>query len=215
MTVLCRLLRVSRRGFHFFLKRTERPKVDAVLAATFRAEFAASGRTYGSRRMAKRLSGLGFEVGRCRARALMRLLGLRAAPAPRYRVTTDSRHSLRVMSNTLNRSFAVDKPNRVWAGDITRLWTREGWLYLAALIDLHSRRVVGWAIDRTMKGDLVKAALAMAIGRRRPGPGLIHHSDRGSQYAGEAYQRELARNGMECSMSRKGDCWDNAVVERF
>ena len=215
VTVMCRLLRVSRSGFYRFLGRPERPKADAALAAAFRIEFAASRGTYGARRMAKKMRERGFEIGRHRAGVLMRQFGLQAAPKPRYRPTTDSRHSMRVMPNTLGRSFAVSEPNRVWAGDITCLWTREGWLYLAALMDLHSRRVVGWAMDRTMKADLVKAALAMAIGRRRPGPGLIHHSDRGSQYASEAHRRELDCDGMERGMSRKGDCWDNAVAERF
>ena len=165
--------------------------------------------------MAKKMRERGFDVGRRRAGVLMRQFGLQAAPKLRYRPTTDSRHSMRVMPNAPGGSFAAGEPKRVWAGDITCLWTREGWLHLAALMDLHSRRVVGWAMDRTMKADLVKAALAMAIGRRRPGPGLIHHSDRGSQYASEAHRRELARDGMERDMSRKGDCWDNAVAERF
>lgn len=215
VTVMCRLLGVSRSGFYRFMSRPERPGVDPALAAAFRAAFAASRGTYGSRRMAMELRSRGHAIGRHLARSLMRLYGLRAAPAPRFRATTDSRHSMRIMPNALGRSFAVDGPNLVWVADITHVWTREGWLYVAVLIDLYSRRVVGWAIGRSMKVDLAKAALAMAIGRRRPRPGLVHHSDRGSQYASDAYRRELDRNGIECSMSRKGDCWDNAVAERF
>ena len=168
------------------------------------------------RRMAGKMREPGFEIGRHRA-------GVADAPArasgrPKAPPSPDDRQPA-FHAGYAERAGQVIRGERaeadVWAGDITRLRTLEGWFHLAALMDPHSRRVVGWAMDRTMKADLVKAALAMAIGRRRPGPGLIYHSDRGSQCASEAYQRELARNGMECGMSRKGDCWDNAVVERF
>jgi len=133
----------------------------------------------------------------------------------RFRVTTDSRHSFPVAPNRLDRQFDVEGPDRAWGADITYLWTAEGWLYLAVVIDLFSRRVVGWALAEHMRVELVVAALAMAVGRRTPPPGLIHHSDRGSQYACHAYQAQLAQHGMLPSMSGKGDCWDNAPVERF
>jgi putative transposase len=120
-----------------------------------------------------------------------------------------------VAPNVLARDFDVKAPDRVWAGDLTYLWTQQGWLYLAVLIDLYSRKVVGWSIKQRMTADLVQDALTMAVWRRRPKPELIHHTDRGSQYASVAYQRELQKHDMICSMSRKGDCWDNAVVERF
>lgn len=128
--------------------------------------------------------------------------------------TTDSRHALPVAPNLLNRQFAVAAPNRVWGSDITYLPTQEGWLYLAIVVDLFSRKVVGWAVAATMETSLVETALEMAMGRRQPSPGLLHHSDRGSQYASQAYQTLLQRHQMPCSMSRTGNCWDNAVVER-
>ena len=133
----------------------------------------------------------------------------------RFRVTTDSKHNYPVAPNMLNRQFEVEAPNTVWGVDITYLWTDEGWLYLAVVIDLFSRRVVGWSLSSRMKVDLVRDALLMAIWRRKPGRGLIHHSDRGSQYACHVYQDILQEHGMIPSMSRKGNCWDNAVIERF
>ena len=215
VTIMCRLLNVSRSGFYRFMKRAEHPKNDVALVAAVKAAFATSKRTYGSRRLVKQLHLQGHTAGRYQVRTLMRRYGLQVASRRRYRITTNSQHTMPVMPNVVARSFAVDAPNRVWAGDITYLWTRKGWLYLAVLLDLYSRRVVGWAIDRMMTVDLVKAALAMAVGRRQPQAGLIHHSDRGSQYASQAYQQELSRHGITCSMSRRGDCWDNAVVESF
>ena len=214
--LLCSVMGVSRSGFYLYVKRKKRRDKDRfALAAAVKALFAESRGTYGSRRLVWALRKMGYKVGRCRVRTLMRRYGLKAAPAKRFRRTTDSDHRMPVMPNVLNRSFSVKAPDRVWAGDITYLWTREGWLYLAALIDLHSRKVVGWALDRRLTSGLALEAFRMAAGRRRPAPGLIHHTDRGSQYAGRAYQQELARHGMVCSMSRKGDCWDNAVAERF
>jgi putative transposase len=146
---------------------------------------------------------------------LMRVGGLVARGRRRYRVTTDSTHTAPVARNQLARAFAVARPNRVWAGDITALWTAEGWLYLAVLLDLASRRVVGWATDDTMETALPLAALRQALARRRIRRGLLHHSDRGVQYASGRYQALLRRHGLRVSMSRKGNCWDNSVVESF
>ena len=145
----------------------------------------------------------------------MRRLNLVAKPNKRFKVTTDSNHKHPVAPNLLNRQFQVDRPDTVWASDITYLWTHQGWLYVAVILDLFSRKVVGWSIDRRMTSELVKKALNMAVMYRQPPKGLLHHSDRGSQYASHAYQKELRKHGMVCSMSRKGNCWDNAVVERF
>jgi transposase InsO family protein len=173
------------------------------------------GGVYGGRRMARELRAQGHAVGRCQARSLMQEAGIEVRRKRRFRLTTDSRHRLPVAENLLDRQFAVSAPNQVWAADITYLWTHEGWLYLAAVIDLYARRVVGWALSDRIQAGLVCDALRMAVGRRRPPPGLIHHSDRGSQYAGQAYQDLLREHGLTPSMSRRGNCWDNAPMERF
>jgi transposase InsO family protein len=165
--------------------------------------------------MAKQLQAEGFSVGRYKARRLMQEAGVVVRHRKRCPVTTDSRHGYAVAPNLLARQFDVETSDTVWAGDITYLWTAEGWLYVAALLDLHSRKVVGWAMSSRIDAALVQEALHMALGRRGPAPGLIHHSDRGSQYACGAYQELLATRGIRCSMSRKGDCLDNAVVKRF
>lgn len=157
----------------------------------------------------------GVEVGRKRVARLMRENGVAAGGRRRYRKTTDSDHDHRVAPNVLDREFVVTAKNRVWAGDITYVWTSEGWLYLAVVLDLFSRRVVGWAVADHMRTDLVLRALDEALLRRRPGGDLLHHSDRGSQHASDDYRARLEALGIECSMSRKGNCWDNAVVESF
>ena len=171
--------------------------------------------SYGSRRIAEYLQSVGYRIGRYRARSLMRKLGLKVKNTKRYKVTTDSRHSYPVAPNLLDRKFEVDTPNTVWTADITYIWTLEGWSYLAVVIDLFSRQIVGWAMDKRMKAKLVIDALAMAYWRRKPSPGLIHHSDRGSQYACGKYQKQIEEYRMIPSMSRKGNCWDNAPTERF
>jgi transposase InsO family protein len=175
----------------------------------------ASDNTYGSRRMKKALNTLGFPVSRSKARKLMREAGVQVKYRKKYKVTTNSRHRQPVFENILDRQFDVANPNQAYAGDITYLWTQEGWLYLAVVIDLYSRRVVGWSMSSRMKAGLVCDALKMALWQRRPAAGLIVHSDRGSQYAGKAYRRLLKAHGFVGSMSRKGDCWDNSVVESF
>jgi transposase InsO family protein len=145
----------------------------------------------------------------------MRHNGLRAKTVSKWRTTTQSVHPFPVAANQLNRQFAVEAPNQVWAGDLTYIWTVEGWLYLAVLLDLYSRVVVGWAMEARLTGELTQQALHMALQRRHPKPGLLHHSDRGSQYAATAYQQQLRAAGMTSSMSRRGNCWDNACVESF
>jgi transposase InsO family protein len=145
----------------------------------------------------------------------MRAEGIRAKTVKQWRVTTQSNHRMPVAANVLDRQFSVTRPNRVWAGDITYVWTTEGWLYLAVVLDLYSRTVIGWALEARLTGDLTQQALTMAIRRRTPNAGLLHHSDRGSQYAATAYQQLLTTHGITGSMSRRGNCWDNACVESF
>ncbi len=218
MKLLCRLLGVSRGGFYDYLRRRERepdPERQEKLACVRRLS-EASDHTYGSRRLAKGLWALGYPVGRYQARGLMREAGIWVRYRRRYRVTTDSRHAHPVFPNRLARDFQVTAPNWVWASDITYVWTREGWLYLAVVIDLYARKVVGWSMSRRLTATLACDALRMALWHRRPERGqLIHHSDRGVQYASRAFRRLLKAYGIEGSMSRKGDCWDNAVVESF
>lgn len=161
------------------------------------------------------MRGRGYRIGLPRIERLMRAHGIRARHKRRYKATTDSRHSLPVAENVLERQFAPDAPNRVWTGDITYIATAEGWLYLAVVIDLFNREVIGWSIKPRMTTDLVIDALSMAWFRRQPAPGVLFHSDRGSQYASHAYQARLAAYGMRGSMSRKGNCWDNAPTESF
>lgn len=216
--MLCRLMGVSRSGFYEFLRRGGRaPDAERVQRREVVKQVAeASGQTYGSRRMAKALGLLGYRVGRYQARRLMREAGVWVRYRRRYRATTNSNHRQAVFPNRLQRQFAPSGPNRVWASDISYVWTHEGWLYLAVVIDLYSRKVVGYAMGRHLGSRLACEALRMALWRRRPPKGqLIHHSDRGVQYASRAFRRLLEAHGIEGSMSRKGDCWDNAVVESF
>lgn len=219
VAVLCEVLQVSRSGFYAYVQRQPSRCIDAeeaALVARVQAIAAETRHRYGSRRMAKQLQGDGFAVGRYKARRLMRQAKVTVErPKKRGPVTTDSRHRYAVAPNVLARQFDVEQPDQVWVGDITYLWTTEGWLYLAVLLDLYSRKVVGWALSHRVDATLVQDALRMALGRRKPAVGLIHHSDRGSQYACGAYQALLAEHGIRCSMSRKGDCLDNAVAERF
>jgi len=217
VTVLCRVMEVSHSGFYDFLKRLDRPidARDQRLIVKVRAVHKANDEAYGSRRMSKALQADGEDVGRYQAGTLMKKANVQVKQKKRFRVTTDSKHKYPVAPNLLNRQFDIAAPNTVWGGDITYLWTQEGWLYLAVIIDLFSRRVVGWSLSKRMKVGLVRDALMMAIWRRKPGRGLIHHSDRGSQYACHEYQDILKTHGIIPSMSRKGDCWDNAVIERF
>lgn len=220
ITTMCRVLRVSKAGYYAWVPRppSAHTTADEQLADRIRAVHRASRRTYGSPRVQEELKAQGERHGRKRIARLMRTHGIRAKAVRRFRVTTDSKHAHPVAPNTLARQFAVDQvaaPNRVWVGDITYLTTREGWLYLAVVLDLGSRRVIGWAMRHTLEGGLTEEALTMALTGRRPGPGVLHHTDRGSQYAAGDYRALLTTHGMECSMSRVGDCWDNAVAESF
>jgi len=214
---MCKVLEVSRSGYYSYLK--SRKKTNGVelveLMALVKEIHRESKGAYGSRRMSRGLRERGYDIGRYRARTLMKMAGVSVKSKKRYKVTTDSRHGYPVAPNILNRQFDVAAPDRVWVSDITYLWTKEGWMYLAVVMDLYSRKIVGWSIDKRMTQELAKNALIMASGRRKPGDGLIHHSDRGSQYAAYAYQDLLVEHSMICSMSRKGDCWDNAVIESF
>ena len=211
----CRILGVSRSGLYAARKRRCRPKPVCALSVQAKAAFEASGQSYGSRRLSAALQLQGLAVGRHQARTLMRSNGLRARWRRKFVHTTDSRHALPVATNVLARQFNPEAPNRAWVCDITYVRTRSGWLYLAVVLDLFSRRVVGWAMAPSMPAQLVCAALGMAIASRQPIPGLLVHSDRGSQYASQEHTALLSRHGLVCSMSRKGNCWDNAVMERF
>jgi transposase InsO family protein len=192
--------------------RTRQDQVLAVAVATIYAEH--HGR-YGSPRVHIELRERGQRSGRKRIARLMRAQALRARPKRRYRTTTDSRHGLPISPNLLARRFTVAQPNTAWVTDMTYLWTPQGWLYLAVIMDLFSRRIVGWSMSERIDRKLASDALRMALAQRRPPRGLIHHSDRGSQYASGDYQQLLAKHGLRGSMSRRGDCWDNAVAESF
>ena len=215
--VLCRALEVSPSGYYAAHHRppSSRAQRDATILRRLQVLHAESRRTYGRPRLQRALRQEGIRVGDRRVRRLMRVGALVARGRRRYRLTTDSGHAAPVARNHLARAFTVARPNRVWAGDITALWTAEGWLYLAVLLDLASRRVVGWALDETIDTDLPLAALRQALAHRRIRRGLLHHSDRGVQYASARYRTWLQRYGMRISMSRKGNCWDNSVVESF
>jgi putative transposase len=217
----CRVLEVAASGFRGWRKRQSvKPRAapgkrvsDLALLTHIRAEFAASKQTYGWPRMVKQLRAEGLPVGKERVRKMMKSNDIRVRARRRFNVTTDSRHDLPIARNLLNREFATETPNTAWVGDITYVWTAEGWLYLATVIDLFSRQVVGYAMGERMGAQLVVDALRMAWFRRKPEPGLIFHSDRGSQYASNAFAKQLKAFAMRASMSRKGDCWDNAVAE--
>jgi transposase InsO family protein len=172
-------------------------------------------KVYGSRRLSEAFIKEDIQVGRYKAKQLMKKLGLKPRYPKRFKVTTDSDHNDAISPNLLNRQFDVTAPNKVWTTDITYVWTLEGWLYVAIIIDLFSRQVVGWSIDDHMRTSLCVNALQMAFWRRKPEPGLQHHSDRGSQYASHEYRVHLGMMKMQQSMSRKGDCWDNSPTERF
>jgi len=215
--VLCQVLQVSVSGFYSWRKRgpSQRVQEDEQLKVHIRAAHKASRGRYGSPRVQKELCAQDQHVGKKRVARLMKADGLAARRKRRFRRTTDSTHQHPVAPNLLDRQFTVDAPNAVWVTDITYIWTQEGWLYLAAILDLYSRKVVGWAVDESLERHLALDALAMALSNRRPARGLLHHSDRGVQYASDDYQKALKKDGLICSMSRKGDCWDNAVAESF
>ena len=214
----CRILEVSRSGYYANVAAHKQRLTEPMMCAAsvhLKAAFAASHKAYGSRRLRTAMAERGLAMGRHRVRTLMRLNSLRPIWRRKFVHTTDSKHTMAVSPNVLNRQFEQAWPNQVWVCDITYIRTRSGWLYLAAVLDLHSRKIVGWAMASVMPAALVCAALQMAIVQRNPARGLIVHSDRGTQYASSEHQTLLARHGLVCSMSRKGNCWDNAVMERF
>lgn len=215
--LMCRVFEVSRSGFYAWRRRPEsqRRRDDRRLLLSIKAVHAQSKRRYGSPRVTRELNAQGESVGRHRVARLMREHGLRARRRRRHRVTTLSKHDHPVAGNVLARRFDVNGPNQVFASDITYVWTMQGWLYLSVVLDLYSRRVVGFSMGERINAQLTIEALRMALKSRRLASGVVHHSDRGSQYASGAYQALLDRHGIRCSMSRKGDCWDNAVVESF
>ena len=214
---MCRLLGVSRSGYYAVKSRVESARTlkDRVLLREIKRIHEVSRGVYGSPRIKAELADEGVSVGRHKVARLMRLARLRGCPKRRFRVTTqrDPRH--RVATNLLQQNFSASAPNQRWAADITYISTHQGWLYLAVVIDLYSRRVVGWSMSRWMSRRIVVDALRMAVDARQPEGSLIHHSDRGAQYTSDDFQDELANHGIECSMSGTGNCYDNAVVESF
>jgi putative transposase len=217
VAALCRLLGVTRQGYYAFARRppSQRVFAEASLCETIRQVFADSGETYGSPRVLRELRARGVRTSKRRVERAMRGMGLRP-PAPRKRVQTTVRDpSHPVAPNELARDFSARRPNERWVTDITYVWTDEGWAYLATILDLFSRAIVGWAIDVTVTTRLALTALQNAVQKRRPAAGLLHHSDRGCQYTSAEYRQRLADLGVTVSMSRTGNCWDNAVAESF
>jgi transposase InsO family protein len=216
--LMCRVLGVSRSGYYRFDRQDKdlaAKRYHEAMLACIQWIAESSKNSYGSRRMKVAMNNLGYPISRNQARKLMREADVQVRHRKKYKVTTNSNHQQPVFDNLLQRQFDVPQVNQVYASDVTYIWTQQGWLYLAVVIDLCSRKVVGWSMSSRMKAQLVCDAMKMAIWRRRPEAGLIHHSDRGSQYASKAFRRLLKAHGFKGSMSRKGDCWDNAVVESF
>lgn len=216
--LMCRVLGVKRNGYYRYQKHKLDQPTDLLhqtMLECVKAIAVASDDSYGSRRMKEALNGHGYPVGRDKAGKLMKEAGVQVRQHKKFKVTTDSEHTQPVFDNLLKRQFDVEQPNQAYVADITYIWTQEGWLYLAIVLDLYSRKVVGWSMSSRMKAQLVCDALLMAIWQRRPATGLIHHSDRGSQYASKAFRSLLKAHDFKGSMSRKGDCWDNAVAESF
>jgi putative transposase len=216
LALMCRVLEVARSTFYAWLHRAPSPRVaqDTRLQVELTAFHRRSGRTYGRPRLLRDLRDAGYRVGHERVRRLMHAAGLVGTPRRKFRVTTQSAPG-GASANVLGRQFAVGPRNRAWTADITYCWTREGWLYLAVLLDVGSRRVVGWATSPRLERSLVLGALRHALALRQPSAELLHHSDRGTQYVSLEYQAVLAARGIRVSLSRRGDCWDNAVAESF
>lgn len=214
---MCRVLGVTRSGYYAWRRRgmSRRDIYDQVLLGHIRESYKQSRGCYGSPRIWQDLRDWGYWCGRKRVVRLMRQEGLYAKTRRRFRVTTQSKHGFPVAANILGRNFTATAPNRVWVSDITYIWTREGWSYLCVVLDIFNRQVVGWSLSARLTADLALSALRKAVFVRRPPAGLIVHSDQGVQYASEEFRAELERQGFEQSMSRKGDCYDNAVMESF
>lgn len=215
--LMCKILRVSPSGYYDWRHRSpsKRTQENHVLAAKIKDIFDEEKSRAGAKRIAKRLKLEGMCVSRHRVARIMRINGWRAKAAKKFKATTNSNHKLPVAPNLLQQNFSASKPNEKWVSDITYIWTEEGWLYLAVVMDLHSRMIVGWSMSERMTSQLVIDALQMAIWRRRKPQGVIIHSDRGSQYCSHDYQKLLAENGFICSMSKRGDCYDNASMESW
>ncbi len=213
--MMCDALKVSHSGYYDWQGRPEsgRAVYDRQLTETIRQVHTESDGTYGSPRVHAELTAIGLPCGRPKVARLMRNAGLKGCPKRRFRVTTKSGHTR--ASNLLEQDFSASAANQRWASDITYIYTGQGWLYLAVVMDLYSRRIIGWSMSRRINRHLVLNALNMALGQRRPGDDLIHHSDRGVQYLSDDFQALLKANGITCSMSDKGSCYDNAVVESF
>jgi putative transposase len=215
---MCEALGVSRSGFHAWLTRSpsKRATADEETGTRVRASFLASDRTYGARRVWRDVLAEGISCGLHKIERLMRTQALRARPRRRGLPKDDGDRLLAILSpNLLDRQFVAERPNQKWVADFTYIWTAEGWLYVAAVVDLFSRRVVGWSMSAGMTAQLVTDALVMAIWRRGKPDALLHHSDQGSQYTSEQFQRLMADHGVTCSMSRSGNVWDNAAMESF
>jgi len=217
VTLMCRVFQVSRSGYYAWVNRPEsrRSVANRRLLSQIRIAYARNRGVYGSPRITEDLRDQGHVCNEKRVARLMRVHGIRAKTVRKFKVTTDSKHNLPVAPNLLNRQFTVGRPNAVWVSDITYIWTSEGWLYLAGIVDLYSRQVVGWAMSSRIDSQLTLSALRQAIARRHPNRGVLHHSDQGKQYAADDYRDLLINHGMVASMSRTGDCWDNAVMESF
>ena len=217
VSMMCRLLKVSRSGYYAWRVRpeSERAKTDRELTRVIRRVHAESKGVYGSPKITAELKDEGYGCGRRKVARLMRLVGLRGCPKRRFKVTTERDPSHPVASNLINQDFVAEAPNRRWASDITFISTYQGWLYLAVVMDLYSRRIVGWSMSRWINRHLVIDALSMALGTRSAENTLIHHSDRGAQYTSDDFRDELKKHGIQCSMSARGNCYDNAVVESF
>jgi putative transposase len=214
---LCQIMNVSSRGYRAYRSRpvSPRQREDMVLLAHIREQHSLSLSSYGRPRMTEELKEIGLEVGHRRVGRLMRQNGISVVRTHKHKVTTDSNHKFNIGPNLLKQNFAADRPNQKWVVDISYIWTREGCLYLAVVLDLYSRRVIGWAVSNRMKRNLAIRALNMAIALRRQPRGCIHHSDRGSQYCSHDYQKLLRLHGFKVSMSGKGNCYDNAAMETF
>jgi len=214
---MCRILGVTRSGYYGWKRRGQSRRVqrDGILLAKIKESHHQSNGRYGSPNIHKDLQEWGYRCSRKRVARLMKGAGLRSKTVKRFRVTTQSKHTFAVSENVLQRDFSVSAPAKAWVSDITYLWTRQGWLYLCVILDLWDRKVIGWHVSEGLGADLVVEALRQATARRSPSEGLVFHSDRGIQYCSDVFRAELRRHCLTQSMSRKGDCWDNAVAESF
>jgi putative transposase len=217
VTILCQFMTVSRSCYYEWLDspKTDREKENEKLIERLKILFEKGRGSYGTRRLKKKFAEQGIVVSRRRIGRLMNQAGLWCKTKKKFKATTDSKHNKTIAPNILERQFTVSQPDRYYVGDITYVYTQEGWLYLAVVIDLFSRKIVGWSMDSRMKAQLVNDALLMALWKRKPGKGLIWHTDRGSQYASDSHRAILNEHYITQSMSRKGNCWDNAVSESF